>query len=442
MKRKSLITVITLVLVITMALGVFSGISNATTTKPPEPIPYNDEISYTENDDGTITVYKANTEITSATIPETINGKKVTRIGSFSSCAKLKTISIPNTVTSIKQAAFANCTSLESITIPDSVTTIEYEAFFECSALKNIKLPKNLKVIDSYTFYHCTSLKSIEIPNSVETIEWAAFEGAGLEKVVLPESVKTVSMWSFGYMDTLKEIYFPKGIESIYNTIDGTAFGDIPTSQLTIYGYKGTVAEEVANDLGYKFVARSEVPFSDIKTSDWYYNSVKYCTDNKIIYGTSDTTFSPNNNLTRANLVTILWRMEGSPKSQEGQKFSDVKSQEYYYDAVNWAGSKGIVNGYEDGKFRPNNNITREQLATILMNYARFKGKDTSSRADLSKFKDQNGISSYAKDSISWAVAKKVMSGKVNGTMADPSGTAIRAEAAAMIQNYCNYVGR
>ena len=182
--------------------------------------------------------------------------------------------------------------------------------------------------------------------------------------------------------------------------------------------------------------------FNDIGADTWYFDSVEYCYNNGLIMGTSDTTFSPNNNLTRANLVTILWRMEGSPKSQEGQKFSDVKSQEYYYDAVNWAGSKGIVNGYEDGKFRPNNNITREQLATILMNYARFKGKDTSSRADLSKFKDQNGISSYAKDSISWAVAKKVMSGKVNGTMTDPRGTAIRAEAAAMIQNYCNYVGR
>ena len=189
-------------------------------------------------------------------------------------------------------------------------------------------------------------------------------------------------------------------------------------------------------------ILKPEMPFRDIKLSDWYYNSVKYCTDNKIIYGTTDTTFSPNNNLTRANLVTILWRMEGSKKVSGSSKFSDVKSQEYYYDAVNWAASKGIVNGYEDGKFRPNNNITREQLATILMNYAKYKGKDTRERTDLNKFVDNKGISSYAKDSISWAVAKKVMSGKVNGTMVDPSGTAIRAEAAAMITNYCNYVGR
>ena len=183
-------------------------------------------------------------------------------------------------------------------------------------------------------------------------------------------------------------------------------------------------------------------PFKDVKEADWYYNSVKYCTDNKIIYGTTDTTFSPNNNLTRANLVTILWRMEGSKVEGNNQKFVDVTKNQYYYDAVNWAASKGIVNGYEDGKFRPNNNITREQLATILMNYAKYKGKDTRERTDLNKFVDNKGISSYAKDSISWAVAKNVMSGKVNGTRIDPAGTASRAEAAAMIANYCNYIGR
>ena len=184
------------------------------------------------------------------------------------------------------------------------------------------------------------------------------------------------------------------------------------------------------------------VSYDDVNEDDWYYNSVIYCATNKIIYGTSNTTFSPNKNLTRANLVTNLWRMEGNPTVSDKQKFSDVKEGQYYYEAVKWAESKGIVNGYEDGKFRPNNNITREQLATILMNYAKFKGKDTNEKAELSKYKDQSGISSYARDGVSWAIAKNVMSGKAEGTVIDPRGTAIRAEVAAMIENYCNYVGR
>ena len=184
------------------------------------------------------------------------------------------------------------------------------------------------------------------------------------------------------------------------------------------------------------------IPFTDVKKSDWYYNSVKFNNDNKIIYGINDYTFNPNGKLTRGMLVTILWRMEGEPKVTGNQRFSDVKQDQYYYEAIKWAEKSNVVNGYEDGKFRPNNNITREQLATILMNYAKFKGKDTSQRTDLNKFVDNKGISSYAKDAISWAVAKKVISGKVNATRGDTSETAIRAEAAAMIANYCNYVGR
>ena len=182
--------------------------------------------------------------------------------------------------------------------------------------------------------------------------------------------------------------------------------------------------------------------FKDVSQNVWYYNSVKYCFDNGIIMGTTDTTFSPNTNVTRGNLVTILWRMEGSPKVSGSISFPDVKETDYYYEAVKWAEKSGVVHGYDTGKFGPNNNISREQLATILNNYAKYKKKDTSNKADLTKFTDNKKISSYAREGVAWAVAKKVMSGKVNGTIVDPQGMASRAEAAAMIQNYCNYVGR
>lgn len=439
MKSKVLNKLLIIIISMLFIIGLENCVNAA--SQPSEPIPYNNEIAYTENDDGTITVCKANTEITNATIPETINGKRVTRIGDFWSCPNLKTITIPNTVTSIRQGAFAECTSLESIVIPDSVTTIEYEAFLECTSLKEVKLPNNLKTIDSYTFFHCTSLKEIEIPNPVEEIGWCAFQGSGIEKIILPESVKTVSLWAFGDCESLREIYFPKGIEYIHNNEDGSSFGNIPTEQLTIYGYKGTIAEEVANDLGYKFVER-KIPFLDVNESNWYFNSVKFVSDSGIIYGTTDTTFSPNSKLTRGNLVTILWRMEGSPAVSGEMKFLDVKESDYYYEAVKWAEQNRVVSGYDDGRFRPNNYITREQLATILKNYADYKKKDTSARADLTIFKDYTGISSYAKDGIAWAVANKVMSGKNEGTRVDPRGNATRAEAAAMIQNYCYNVGR
>ena len=121
--------------------------------------------------------------------------------------------------------------------------------------------------------------------------------------------------------------------------------------------------------------------------------------------------------------------MEGSPKVTGVKDFTDVKGQ-YYYDAVRWAAKYGVVNGYGDGRFGPNANITREQLATILCNYAKYKKKYTNSTVNTSKYKDWYKVSSYAKPSLQWAIAKGVVTGKDNGTRVDPLGTASRGEAA------------
>ena len=179
------------------------------------------------------------------------------------------------------------------------------------------------------------------------------------------------------------------------------------------------------------------LPFSDVLTTDWYNNAVRYVYKNKIIKGTTATTFKPNNKLTRGQLATIIWRMEGSKKVTNGKNFSDVKNTDYYYDAVRWASANKIVNGYSNGRFGADDNITREQLAVMLQNYARYKKKNTTKVADISKYKDVTGVSSYAVDAVKWAIGNKVISGKSNGTRIDPKGNATRAEASAMIQNYC-----
>lgn len=191
-----------------------------------------------------------------------------------------------------------------------------------------------------------------------------------------------------------------------------------------------------------KITERNSLPFSDVKKKDWYFSSIEYVYRNGYVSGTTVTTFNPNTKVSRGNLVTILWRMAGSPKVNTSNKFSDVKSTDYYYDAVRWGISKGIINGYENGKFGPNNNATREQVATILMNYAKYRNKDISAKTTLNKFKDSSGVSSYAKNALKWAVEKKVMNGKENGTKLDPKGKSSRAEIAAMITNYCKNVGK
>ena len=142
-------------------------------------------------------------------------------------------------------------------------------------------------------------------------------------------------------------------------------------------------------------------------------------------------------------LVTILYRMEGSPKISVTSKFPDVKDNTmYYYKAVNWAASKNIVSGYssgkDKGKFGPDDNITREQLAVILWKYSKYKGKCKNTNTDFSKFSDSNKITDYAKKGMDWALGVGVMHGS-NGKLL-PLGTATRAEAAAMLSNYSKVV--
>ncbi|MBO5397968.1 MAG: S-layer homology domain-containing protein [Clostridia bacterium] len=186
----------------------------------------------------------------------------------------------------------------------------------------------------------------------------------------------------------------------------------------------------------------TNITFKDVKKTDWYYNAVEYVYKNNIIKGYNATTFAPNDKLSRGMLVTILYRMEGEPAVSGKPKFPDVQnSKDYYYKAVKWATDKKVVSGYTNGKFGPNDNITREDLAVILYRYAKYKGKNTSQTNDLTKFSDTKQISSYALPQIKWAVGAGVISGNANKTL-NPKGTATRAEASAMLEKYCKKVGR
>ena len=182
-----------------------------------------------------------------------------------------------------------------------------------------------------------------------------------------------------------------------------------------------------------------KLPFDDVNENDWFYNAVKYMKDNRYMSGTTETTYSPSSKLTRGMLVTILHNMEGKPKATGTSKFSDVQNKNmYYYSAVLWASSNKIVNGYSNGKFGADDNITREQLAVMLSNYCKYKGKYKATNANYSKFSDSGKISGFAKTGMNWAVGNKIVNGS-NGKL-NPQGTANRAEAAAMIYNYCNRI--
>ena len=180
-------------------------------------------------------------------------------------------------------------------------------------------------------------------------------------------------------------------------------------------------------------------PFTDVKSGDWFYDAVRYAVENELFNGTSATTFDPNTDMTRAMLVTVLHRLESKPTVTGTNSFTDVKSGEWYTDAVIWATENGIVNGYGDDLFGTNDPITREQMATMLLRYADYKKYDTAKTNDLTAFTDADSIASYATDAMKWANAEGLITGRTSTTLA-PTGTATRAEVATILMRFAENV--
>ena len=177
-------------------------------------------------------------------------------------------------------------------------------------------------------------------------------------------------------------------------------------------------------------------PFTDVEEDDWFYDAVEYVCTNGMMQGTGSTMFSPEMTTTRGMIVTILYRMEGEPAVTGAADFDDVSAGQWYSDAVAWASANGIVDGYGNGSFGPEDIITREQAAAILYRYAGYKTYDVTATGELNGFADADEISGWAEDAMSWAVGAGLLNGK-NGGLLDPTGTATRAEAAAILARFC-----
>ena len=172
--------------------------------------------------------------------------------------------------------------------------------------------------------------------------------------------------------------------------------------------------------------------FADVHHGDWFYEAVEYCASRGFMAGTDNGIFSPNVALSRAMVAQILYAMENKPAGAPGGKFSDVPDSAWFAAAVNWCAQAGVVAGMDDGTFAPDANVTREQLATMLCSYTRFKGKDATATGNIDQFSDVGRVSSWAVDNVKWAVGHGIMAGK-DGNVIDPTGNATRAEMAQMI---------
>ena len=181
----------------------------------------------------------------------------------------------------------------------------------------------------------------------------------------------------------------------------------------------------------YSFKLLPPCPFKDVSSDKWYYGTVLEANELGLMTGTTSTTFAPSSPTTRGMVATILHRMAGTPSVTYKKIFSDVPDGKYYSKAVTWAANKGVING-SNGKFMPGSNVTRQDMAVMICNYAKFKKINTSSNQSLTKFKDYKNVSSYAEASMKWCVEKGILSGTADGKL-NPKANATRAECAKML---------
>ena len=205
---------------------------------------------------------------------------------------------------------------------------------------------------------------------------------------------------------------------------------------------KGDVEIEVSFALLEDETVKAD--FADVAADAWYADAVQYVYENGMMSGTSETAFSPDVTTTRGMIVTILYRLEGSPDlSNEnlGYPYADVDANAYYADAVYWARQNGIVSGMSAEQFAPNDAITREQMAAILYRYAQFKGYDVSAKADLSVYTDAAQVSTYATDAMAWANGAQLIAGTSQATLT-PAGNATRAQVATVLMRFCENIAK
>ncbi len=256
----------------------------------------------------------------------------------------------------------------------------------------------------------------------VEANRTSASRGSSVTLTVTPDE---------GYELSSLTVTDADGNEIEVTENDGTYRFTMPSSKVTV---TAEFAESSENPGTPEEPGTTGLPFTDVVSTDWYYDAVAYAYENDLMNGISSTQFNPNGTTTRGMIATILYRLEGEPEAPACD-FTDVAAGQYYTDAIAWAAENHLVNGYGDGTFGPNDNITREQMSALLYRYAEFKGYDLTASGDLSGYTDASQISDYAVTAMQWATAEGLVNGMGDGTLA-PRGNSTRAQIATILMRF------
>ena len=286
------------------------------------------------------------------------------------------TVSLPSTLKRIGAYAFYRCDGLREIDVPDSVEVIEPYAFMWANFTR-FEFPENLTIVEDHVLFECRAVKEIILHDRITEIGSGAFAYCGIKSIVIPESVERIEDAVFMWNSNLEEITIlnpdceidPEMYESNYPVYDEND-ELIGWQNATIYGYAGSTAETYAKEHNCPFVPLEEPvenPFTDVPADSFYHEPVLWAVENGITSGATETTFNPDGDCLRAQVVTFLWRAEGEPKPvSESNPFVDVKETDFYYDAVLWAVENGITNGADATHFNPMGVCNRAQVVTFL----------------------------------------------------------------------------
>lgn len=355
---------------------------------------------------------------------------------SFSNCVELSSVSMPNSLNQLGDYAFNNCISLKSIVVPSGITTLNTAVFNKCTSLTSVTLPRTLSVVGISAFAYCSSLIEVALPEGVTKIsDWAFTECASLTKLTMPKSISSIAGDSFYGCRNFVFYVVAGSYAQVYASANSIPFVLVDSTDPGPDTSPSPGPSPGPDDPDDPFDPDNvETPFTDIE-GHWAETAIKWNYSKGYILGMTETTFAPKSMVNRAMIVTILYRMAGSPITGIPM-FDDVPADTWYTKPVAWGSATGVISGIGGGKYAPKQNVTREQFASMLYRYADNVGNvDVTKRADLATFVDMERIHDYAMEPISWAVAHNIMSGKGEGRL-DPRGYATRAELASMLMRF------
>ena len=337
-------------------------------------------------------------------------GVTSTGVGAFLEMSNVTSVSLPQSLESI-YSSFGHCTSLTAIDIPDGVSVIDSTAFLECTSLKTVKLPNNNTSIGAFAFSGCTALESIVIPEGMTEIANYVFERCtSLKEIYLPQSLCELCTSAFNYCKSLESIYYGGSIRQWREQVK--------------ISYRDMDQESYAHGYGQAviYIGDESDPFKDVKEGDAFYDEILWAADKGIIKGDGTGNYNPNDGITRAQIVMILWNAAGNKEASKPSGFADVKEDAWYAKAVAWAVENGITNGTDLG-FEPDRVCTRAEIVTFL-----HRANNKPAPAAAASFTDLT--QDWYKDAVAWAVENGITKG-VGGNRFAPNDTCTRGQAAA-----------